>query len=204
MDDSCLLGTSLDSCWQNVDMATLLDELGFNVHPEKSIFTPTCVLVYLGFLLNSLDVTVSLTREKAQKIIDQCKAFMNRKTCTIRECAGILGLLVASEPGVDFAPLHYKRIEHEKVARLQRHAGDFETIMTITPIIKEDLLWWVQNAHQAKHYIRRGHPHIQLFSDSSDFACGGVRGDVVTGGPWVGLERYWHINEKELKQRSLH
>ena len=63
---------------------------------------------------------------------------LQRETCTIRECAAVLGSLVAAEPGVDFAPLYYKRTEQVKVTQLQRHAGDFEATMTIPQVMRED------------------------------------------------------------------
>ena len=42
IDDSWLMGTVWDDCAKNVvDTVKLLDNLGFVVHPEKSVFIPT-------------------------------------------------------------------------------------------------------------------------------------------------------------------
>ena len=41
----------------------LFEKLGFVIHPEKSVLVPTHVIIYLGFEINSVDMTVALMRE---------------------------------------------------------------------------------------------------------------------------------------------
>jgi hypothetical protein len=65
LDDSLLVGYSYGECQSNiVDTTTLLKNLGLYPHEDKSITTPTQIIQHLGFVLNSIDMTVSLTREK--------------------------------------------------------------------------------------------------------------------------------------------
>ena len=128
-----------------------------------------------------------------------CRTLHAKQTCTIRECVEVLGSLVAAEPGVDFAPLHYKRLEHEKIQALKARAGDYEGHMRVTEVMKQDLSWWILHVKDATKKIARGPPALMLLSDSSDFAWGGVHGECTTGGPWVGAERDLHINAKELQ-----
>ena len=110
---------------------------------------------------------------------------------------------MSAEPGVDYAPLHYKRIEHDKIQQLKTHAGNFEAEMPISETAKEDLQWWIDNAALTKRALIRGQPQIQLYSDSSNTAWGGVRDHQSTGGPWEGSECNWHINVKELMAAFL-
>ena len=49
-------------------------KLGFTIHPEKSLFIPTQTLEFLGFILNSINMTVRLATEKAQIIKKKCIA----------------------------------------------------------------------------------------------------------------------------------
>ena len=46
----------------------MLDKLGFVIHPDKSAFLPKQIIVFLGFTINSVDMTVTLTDEKILKI----------------------------------------------------------------------------------------------------------------------------------------
>ena len=66
LDDLYLQGRTYDDCVKNViDTTVLFDKLGLVVHPEKFSFIPSQVLVILGFIINSLTMTIQLTTEKA-------------------------------------------------------------------------------------------------------------------------------------------
>ena len=45
---------------------------GLVVHPEKSPLIPTQVLTILGFVINSVAITIQLTREKATSLQNVC------------------------------------------------------------------------------------------------------------------------------------
>jgi hypothetical protein len=47
---------------------TGLDNTGLVPHPQKSTFVPVQEIVLLGFLINSLSMTIRLTVEKKEKI----------------------------------------------------------------------------------------------------------------------------------------
>ena len=71
--DSYLQGDSYESCLKNVnDTIIMLRSLGFTIHPEISVLKPTQNMIYLGFIINSKDMTLALTEEKKQKIYDLC------------------------------------------------------------------------------------------------------------------------------------
>ena len=67
IDDSYLRGDTVEECQQNItDTACLFSWLGFHIHPTKSVLIPSHILTFLGFILNSLEMTVSPTQEKIQ------------------------------------------------------------------------------------------------------------------------------------------
>ena len=173
IDDSCLVARSFQECLLNVrDTLLLMDELGFTIHLVKSCLKPSHILVYLGFILNSLQMTVSLTKEKADKIISMCKSLLNKKACSIRELAEVIGSLVAAEPGVELAPLHYKSLEHEKDRALKSNKGNYEASLLVTNTIKEDLKWWIEHLPSATKHLEIPTPLKTIYTDSSDFARG--------------------------------
>ena len=45
----------------------LLDSLGFILHPEKSIFEPSQTIEFLGFIINSAEMSLRLTPLKENK-----------------------------------------------------------------------------------------------------------------------------------------
>lgn len=199
IDDSLLLALTQEGCQDNIEATVhLVDSLGFTVHPLKSVLRPMQIVVFLGFVLNSLLMIVSLTQDKAQKIKLMCQLLLTKNVCTIREFAEVIGSLVAASPGVEYASVFIKRLEHDKVENLRTSKGDFDAIITLNPDSRADLAWWRDNVAGAHKAISHGPPVFSLSSDSSDFAWGGVCGDHRTGGPWDQQERVWHINYKEL------
>ena len=102
----------------------LIINLGFKIHPEKSVTLPSQCIEFLGFLLNSVSMTVTLTPKKKQKLRQLCQRFLRPNTLfTIRQVASLIGSLVSSFPGVEFGPLHYRSIEADKESYLRMHQG---------------------------------------------------------------------------------
>ena len=62
LDDSYLQGISYESCLKNVnDTIIVLQSLGFTIYPEQSLLKPTQIFVYLGYIINSKDMTLKFT-----------------------------------------------------------------------------------------------------------------------------------------------
>ena len=125
IDDSYLQGDTVEECQQNItDTACLFRQLGFHIHPTKSVLTPSHILTFLGFILNSLEMTVSPTQEKIQKTTGACRNLMNMINPPIFEVAKVIGILVSNFPGVELGPLHYRTLEHDKTSALAANAGN--------------------------------------------------------------------------------
>ena len=73
IDDLYLQGRTYDLCVSNViDTFIQFDSLGFTIHPDKSVFIPSQCLVLLGFIIDSVAMTITLTPEKALKVQEAC------------------------------------------------------------------------------------------------------------------------------------
>ena len=123
IDDSCLQGRTKQQCAQNVsDTVHLLDNLGFIVHDKKSVLIPTKEITFVGFILNSADMTVRLP-------LDKKESFLN---ITIREFSRLIGKLAATEPGVEYAQLRYEPLERIKEKHLKLNNDNFDSTMIIS------------------------------------------------------------------------
>ena len=101
LDDLYLQGQTYDQCIANViDTTLMLEELGFLVHPTKSVLIPTQEIIVLGFVINSVTMTVRLTQEKAMSLKQDCTKLIKCPITTIREVAKVIGKVVSSFPGV--------------------------------------------------------------------------------------------------------
>ena len=205
IDDSYLQGNSYTSCAKNM-MTTvdLLSALGFVLHPVKSVFFPTQILVFLGFILNSITMSVKLTTDKADKLCACCNKILLQTHPTIRDVCQLIGILVSACPGVMHGPLFCKQLEIEKIQALKCNHGDFDQTMTLSNLAKSDIHWWLDNIHTATNPIDKGDYALLIQSDSSTLGWGAVCQDLEfsTGGLWTPHDM-GHINVLELKAAFL-
>ena len=200
LDDSFLLGYSPDECQANIDdTLTLYRDLGFLPHEVKSVTIPTKVLHHLGFVLNSMDMTVSISAEKHQKLKLTAQKILDNPSPTIREVAQLIGTMVSCFPGVEYGELFYRQLEIEKAEALKIHSWDFEQTMHLSSIARSDISWWIRNALSSKKRIDHGKISHTLYTDASTQGWGASLSDITTGGRWTSSEQSQHINYLELK-----
>lgn len=202
IDDSLLIADTLSEAKQNIRKTVEISgKAGFVVHPEKSVLTPTHEITYLGFILNSKNMTIRVTTERAQKIKINCLKVLNLKKLSVRKLAKVIGLMVASFQGVKYGQLHYRMCDNHKNTALKEGKGDFRTSTTLSSGCKKDLKWWVDNIDNASNPITKPNPDIIMETDASGIGWGAcIQGDHgrKTGGKWSKEEATQHINYLEL------
>ena len=206
IDDSLLQSETFQGCKQNIrDTVNLIDSVGLTTHTEKSIVIPTQCIEFVGFLLDSRDMTVRLAPRKVQDIKILAISILNTKNITIREFAKIIGKMVAAEPGVKYAALHYKSMELERDQALKKSYGDFDKFMCISYETTQCLKWWINNIEQSFKPISLGQPDRKIETDSSLIGYGGhdVTNNTDFSGLWNEMEKVCHINYLELKAAFL-
>ena len=194
------MGRTKEQCEANVRATRkLLIDAGFLINYQKSQFDPSQHINFLGFEIDSTQMTVKLPIEKREKIVDLCDTLLNGESFTIRFVSKVIGTLVASLPAVEYGPLYYRYLEHGKIVALKRSAGNFDAYMTINPEANSELQWWLDNAHTCYKYINIPSPSLIITTDASLLGWGAVFNDCSTGGRWTEKESNSHINELELQ-----
>ena len=85
IDDLIILDTSYEKCLKATQIcAQLFDSLGFVIHPDKSNFTPSNVIEYLGFVIDSNNMVIRLTDKKKLKTKENCCNILEIEKPTIR------------------------------------------------------------------------------------------------------------------------
>jgi hypothetical protein len=200
IDDCYLQGQTYEQCVANViDTLLLLDSLGLVIHPEKSVLMPSQEIVTLGFLINSVTMTIRLTTAKATDLKKECESLLqSNKTPTIRWVAKVIGKIVASFPGVMYGPLYYRALEHDKSLALKKAKGNFDATMSLSQAAKKELWWWVKNVETAYQTLSRKEPQHHITTDASLSGWGAECKGVSTGGTWTESEASHHINYLEM------
>ena len=176
IDDSLLFGDSKET-------VGLMENLGFIIHKDKSVFKPSKQITFLGNIIDSENMLVILPKEKRYLIKKECENLSLKTRTSIREVARVIGLLVSRFSAVDYGKLFYRNLERTKIEALKNFRGNFDAFMHITSEMKLDLFWWIENIYAQVRIIARGNPDITMQTDAS--ICWGavlkVRKHVVAG-----------------------
>ncbi|MEW8542095.1 MAG: reverse transcriptase domain-containing protein, partial [Candidatus Thiodiazotropha sp.] len=206
IDDSLLQGDTYEQCMTNIqDTMKLIDSLGLTTHPEKSIIVPTQSIEFVGFLLNSVDMSVRLAPRKVINLIELARKILQAHEVTIREFSKLIGTMVAAEPGVKYAALYYKTLELDRDRALKLSARNFDANMCISIESVECIKWWIENLHHESRPISLAPMDRRIETDSSRFGYGGhdVTHDLEFSGLWTEKDKVYHINYLELKAAFL-
>ena len=133
IDDTYLKGSTFHDCEPNVSTTVkLFTDFGLTLNMAKSVLIPSQSITSLSFVLNSAQMTVALTPSKAMKVKSKAVEFFHNQSPTIRIVSEMIGLMVASFPGVMYGPLYYRQLEIEKVIALHQNQGNFEASMILS------------------------------------------------------------------------
>ena len=97
VDDSYLHGNTKEAYLHNIaSTIELLQNLGFSIHSAKFILTPTQRIKFLGFVIDSVQMTLEITEEKNNKVHNFCLEIFQKEKITLRTLASVIDNFVAS------------------------------------------------------------------------------------------------------------
>ena len=136
IDDTYLQGDSAEECSDNVKATDIcFRKLGFMINDKKSVRVPVQQLTMLGFILDSTNMTVRLTPEKARGVQVLCEQMRTRRSTSIQKLAELIGKLCSSFPGVEFGKLQYRELEALKCEGLKMSRGDFSAKVNLNAAV---------------------------------------------------------------------
>ncbi len=205
LDDMFTTNKSYQGCMDNIQkICDMFERLGFVIHPKKSMFEPSTIMEFLGFIINSRDMTVSLTVNKKERIAQLCEDILSVPAVSIRAVARLLGNFTSSFIAIPEGRLFYRAIEHDKTSAVARNHGDYDAMMKLTPPSIKEVLWWMENVMEAYSPILRPNPSVVLKTDACLEGWGACRDSQRTGGLFSEDDRFRdskmeHINILEAK-----
>ena len=205
IDDSFIIAESQEKCQKAIDfLSNLFTDLGFRVHDKKSILKPTQELKFLGYTINSQNMSVRPTEDKKSKVKERVNNLLKQRRPKIREVASVLGLLNDICKATKFGLAYVKNLEIQKIQALKVVGKkQFEGKMSISKKSTADLKWWINNIDSANKVVTVSPPDLTLTTDASSLGWGAVFEGQKTGGRWCKEEADYHINVLELKAVEL-
>jgi len=180
---------------------TLLQSLGFTIHLDKSQLVPSQRVNFLGFILDSVVMTVSMKLDKADKAKSAILQHFRKEQPLIREVASVVRQMVSCFPGVKHAPLYYHALENDKTDALKMNGWNLDERMLMSDIAKKDMSWWLSNIDNDPCPVLPMKYKLTLKCDSSLEGWGSVieNSPLVANVQWFHSESMCHINYLEIK-----
>ena len=165
------------------------------VGQRESVLIPAIKMEFLGFVVNSLNLTLALPRDKIRKVKKECQGIIDCPQITKRQLAKLLGFLTSTIQAVFPAPLHLQEVKN-KVFSLSQ---GYDSPVQLSPPALEELIWWRNNleAWNGKS-LASGTPDLIIETDASRKGWGAYCMGVSTEGQWAEGESQLHINCLEL------
>ena len=122
LDDKLLLGNSPEEVKEHFNLCQkLITSLRFTINWKKTVQEPTQTIEFLGFIINSIKMTLSVSLEKLNNLITECKRLLSNPLTTLRNLSHVIGLTMSVTLAVLLAPLHYRKLQFQKNEALAHH-----------------------------------------------------------------------------------
>lgn len=177
----------------------ILGKLGFTVNFSKSELVPKQKIEFLGFVINSVEMTIEVANNKLKVVLKMLKQLLKNRTCTIRNLAKIIGKLVALSPAIFPAKLYCRSLmQDRKNAYLT--TGDWDGVVTIGDNSVTELHWWLNSVKDWNGIsVINEQPNSKAHTDASAIGWAFVLNNkYVIFGLWRLYQKSFSNNAKEM------
>lgn len=136
--------------------------------------------------------------DKKDKMRRACSDILIQKPHTIREVAGLVGLMESYSVASEYGGNHLKYLELDRNLALKKAKGNFDDTMFLSSRAIDDIQWWLSYTPVLYKNIAFKHWHLILTTDASMEGWGAVLNDTAANGRWSDSESNLHINVLEL------
>ena len=207
IDDILVLAETEEMARDHTEGLTyLLENLGFIIHPEKKVTTPTQEIEFLGMVVDSRTMELRLPGHKIKKLRQEATKIIKDQTATPtgRDVSRLQGKFNSVSQAVPPGPLFCRALQRDLASALGINEQCYDAPCPLSQDAIEELIWWQEQltVWNGKSLILR-QPDIQIESDASLIGWGATAQGLRTGGPWSREEKTLHINCLELLAATL-
>ena len=170
MDDILIQGSSPNQVYLHAQVAALLFMvLGWSLNWKKSDFIPTQRTTHLGFIVDSVAMTVSCPADKIARLQSSCRNLMVAKVVSVHNAEKILGTMESVRPVTPLCALHYRALQKQLI-KSKSFARRPRDIIHLSSKTISSLAWWVSPSGFAANStapLRELPPTVEIFTDAS-------------------------------------
>ena len=176
LDDILIINESREGALADFKLVVeLLQDLGFILNVEKSLFEPTQSIEFFGVIVDALKLSFALPSSKIQTVTDLCRTALSRDFISLRDIACIMGNFTWAIPTMPFARAHYRSMQRFYIDQTQKVDFDLAMKCVLSPEAKADLEWWVSNwsVQMGKRFFPKL-SDLEIYTDASLTGWGAV------------------------------
>ena len=203
IDDSLVFGLSFSKMVRDIDFVLdVYRKSGFTVNMDKSILIPVQKITFLGFIFDTVEYSIAVSREKQLDLLDLVTRVLKSPSAkiTIRYLAKIIGKIIATFPASCHSQLHYRILDRFKVKMLVFHRQNWASRIVLSHNCLVQLRWWKENllTDKMKKSLYTRKPTEKLYCDSCGKSWGSVLNGKVAQSYFSVAQQGLCINTKEL------
>ena len=191
-------------------VVSLLEGLGFLINLNKCSQFPSQQLIFLGTMLNTVTMSLSLLTEKLDLIQQGALQLRTKGKSTLPELAALLGRMShAAQNGILLAPLHYRALQRVHSAGTLRYGckGSKQSLDLSREVMK-DVEWWLSQEprNTNTHHLRSPPFDLVIHTDASLLGWGQQQttppsGDAGAQRSHSNISMYWSSKQHILQSR---
>ena len=198
LDDWLVQASSREALLRDLGVVlSLCRELGVVINPEKSNFSPSQVVQYLGVVIDARTFMAAPSPDRVFRLRSTSGEFLCSAAPPATLWQLLLGMLSSLSHLVPGGLLRMRSLQiclHRSWDRL-----DPSDPVPWSPDCLRDLRWWLRGGRLSRGVsLHQVSPDLDFWSDASDVGWGAHLGDRVVSGLWDQSEALLPVNAREL------
>lgn len=198
LDDILLMNACKETVEKQVlELKRHLEKLGFLVNMKKSTFIATQRVEFLGNLIDSKELTISIPPQKIWKTTQEIHKVLKLQQIPIRKLAALSGQMGALAEGMQGCWVSQRMLQRNIAIYVSRGIS-WDSPIPIFKSAKEDLRKFAEQIQNAHKRIKEQKEVIEITTDASEQGYGFHMGNQSVHGQWTFAQAKNSSNWREL------
>ena len=201
LDDLLIISNSMEQAVENTrEVIRWLEFLGFILNYKKSMLCPSQEILFLGTLINTGEMTLSVPQEKIKKVQREARQILRKDNWSARKLAATIGIMNSVCKAMSPGMLMTRYLLANLTDALLKNKNNWDTTrVEIWDTSKEELRWWVEDMIKYNgRPFQQSATEMTIQTDASETGWGGVCGEFSCSGSWSDTDFSPSSNMREL------
>ncbi|XP_018424656.1 PREDICTED: centrosome-associated protein 350 [Nanorana parkeri] len=173
------------------------------VNREESQLVPAQRVKFLGYWINTEDMTIALPGDKVSLLIEESLRQKLQNTAPVQSVMRMVGLMTSTIPAVTWAQFHSRPLQNWLLRVWGSRLEDLDKGVQITEEIKHLLLWWMDCRNLSVGRLWCQPTPLVVTTDASAWGWSAHCQEHIWQAAWEQAGRLKSSNWRELKAIEL-